>query len=85
MYERWVDDFEGLALNTLDKLAVDEPAMGSARSPMASRPAARCRGRTCNPKGCSYFTPLGSEICCVRVIIAGGLMRMRDGGSDWSE
>lgn len=27
MYERWVVDLEGLALDTLDELAVDEPVI----------------------------------------------------------
>lgn len=74
MYERWVDDFEGLALDALDEFAVDEPVMGRGgqqQSLNSETPklAGGGWGQTHSPKGCSYFTPLGSEICCVRGMV----------------
>ena len=71
-YERGIDDLEGLALDTLDELVVDEPVRSSGQRacsmPIRSKGRERGRrrqGKTHSPKGWSYFIPLGSSMCKV--------------------
>jgi hypothetical protein len=68
-----VEDLESLALDSPDELAVDEPEDGSLLVRVRQgehNVHSTVWGRTThNPKGWSYFTPLGSSICCVRLIL----------------
>jgi hypothetical protein len=59
----WVDRLEGLAVDTLNKLVVDEPVQGrlSAVLPRHSGMRGNNVGETYNPVGCSYLPVDGVE------------------------